>query len=194
MATPWRDDPALREKFREGHPDDIQVVVHEGGPRFTRARPELAWVRTTSAAGLAYRGELLDDPSRLATLARGDTILFLPARGADNPIRVSAQYLAERPLWDITPCSGCGLGELFDPPSALIRAAFPNAPAGHTMVRFSATCPRCGGTQHVLARANLPFDEALVTLVRGGRRRSRYTARDASAKRARRALGRHRRG
>jgi hypothetical protein len=50
-STPWRALPALAGKFHPEHPDDLPVIVHDGGPRITRARPEAVWVRVTGMTG-----------------------------------------------------------------------------------------------------------------------------------------------
>jgi len=60
----------------------------------------------------------------------------------------------ERPDWSITPCNRCGLSELFDAPSDLMRVVFPNLPAGENaqMQMFTAFCGACGGIQMVRSR------------------------------------------
>jgi hypothetical protein len=35
MDSRWRDDPLLKGRFHPDFPDDLQVVVHDGGPRLT---------------------------------------------------------------------------------------------------------------------------------------------------------------
>jgi hypothetical protein len=35
MKTPWRDYPPLIGKFHPEAPDDLQVLMHNGGYRFT---------------------------------------------------------------------------------------------------------------------------------------------------------------
>ena len=63
MGHPWRDDPLLTGRFHPNHPDDLQVIVHEGGPRLSTSPPELIWVRLDGvlAAGVdrVRRAELL---------------------------------------------------------------------------------------------------------------------------------------
>jgi len=75
----------------------------------------------------------------------------------EYPLRVTAQYLAERSQWHIQACSGCGLDELFDAPSLLIAKVFPNAPGELEM--FSALCGACGGAQVVQKLAAEPRPE-----------------------------------
>lgn len=153
--TAWRDDPRLSGRFHPQYPDDLQVIVHDGGPRTTSRRPELVWVRVVAARADAFVGQLLNAPHQLETAHLGDEIFFVPA-GNQHPIRVTAQYLAERPDWNIHPCQACGLSELFDPPSVLLRTVFSNAPPDAQMEMFSAICGACGGVQIVAARTASP--------------------------------------
>jgi hypothetical protein len=37
----WREHPKFKRRFLPDHPDDLQVLVHDGGPRITQKRPEL---------------------------------------------------------------------------------------------------------------------------------------------------------
>ncbi len=43
----WRNHPTLESRFHPEHPDDLEVLVHDGGPRMTDCRPELVWVTVT---------------------------------------------------------------------------------------------------------------------------------------------------
>src|SRR5262245_59420678 len=123
MSTPWRDDPRLAGRFHPDYPDDLQVLVHDGGPRFPPPPPELTWVRITGVddapptpAGVAYRGTLLNAPHNLTSIRAGDSLLFLCPPTAPHPLLTSARYLKQRPDWRIVPCDRCGLDELFDAP------------------------------------------------------------------------------
>jgi hypothetical protein len=157
MDAPWRHDPLLVGRFHPKHLDDLEVVVHDGGPRVSAIPPELMWVRLHAAvlipgsAWRAYRGLLLSEPHRLPNLNAGGEILVLPAKGSPHPIRTSARYLVERAEYDVVPCAKCGFSELFDPPSALIAKIFPNLPEGSLMERFATFCAICGGVQEVVA-------------------------------------------
>src|SRR5690242_6623830 len=67
MNALWRTDPLLAGRFHASYPDDLQVIVHDGGPRLSVIGPELMWVRLTDVAaegeGLrVYRGALLNRP------------------------------------------------------------------------------------------------------------------------------------
>lgn len=140
---PWRGDRALRGRFHPQFPDDLQVLIHDGDPRRTGARPELAWVRVHEAvAGRSgtYRGELRSAPRALATVRKGDSLGFLASPGGRYPLLVTAPYLAERAAWRITPCDGCGLGELFDPPSTALASATREADG-----RWRTACGACRG-------------------------------------------------
>lgn len=166
MTTPWRNDPLLSGKFHASYPDDIQVIVHAGGPRLSTIGPELMWVRLAAVAPQSrddrrvYLGGLLNRPHRLPDLNIGDILLVLPAAGSDHPIRTTEQYLEERLRYDVEPCDKCSLAELFDAPSALIAKVFPNIPPGAMMERFTSFCPRCGGVQQVVAKKQAPAGEA----------------------------------
>jgi hypothetical protein len=159
MEAPWRDDPLLAGRFHPKHPDDLEVVVHDGGPRLSAIPPELMWVRLHGVAfdgaqeRRVYRGALLNQPHRLPNLTLGEEILVLPAKGSPHPIRTSARYLEERSAYDVVPCTKCGFSELFDPPTALIAKIFPNLRDGLMMERFTTFCALCGGVQQVVARA-----------------------------------------
>ena len=59
---------------------------------------------------------------------------------------------------NIHPCNECGLSELFDAPSDLIRKVFPNLPEDGVMDKFTALCPKCGGWQVVSFRATMDQD------------------------------------
>ncbi|HEY1187878.1 MAG TPA: hypothetical protein VGE74_09485, partial [Gemmata sp.] len=153
----WQEHPKLQGRFHPEYPDDLQVLVHDGGPRLTRNAPELMWVRVTGCAGDAFTARLLNQPHHLASVKLGDEIRFVVPDGGEHPLRVTEKYLAERPDWGITPCNKCGLSELFDAPSDLIRVVFPNAPAdGAQMQAFTVFCGACGGVQ--LARSRRAED------------------------------------
>lgn len=152
MENGWRDDPRLQGRFHPECPDDLQVIVHDGGPRMTERRPELVWVRVTGSDGDAFTGRVLNQPEQLAGVAAGSTIRFLVPRGGEHPIQVGDRYLRERSGWNVHPCHQCGLTELFDAPSDLIRRTFPHLPAEATLDEFTAFCGVCGGIQVVERR------------------------------------------
>lgn len=144
-AHPWREHPRLKGRFRGQHPDDLQVIVHDGPPRNGQRRHEMVWVRVTGMEGSVLRGVVLDKPAQLLSVRQGGVVQFLPA-GA-HPVMVSAAYLRERGDWRIHPCKGCGFSELFEPPSHIARAALAETPAGQPTMVFAAACPLCGGAQ-----------------------------------------------
>jgi hypothetical protein len=82
MDTPWRNHPSLKGRFHPEAPDDIQVIVHNGGPRTTTVTPELIWV---SVSGIddqeVFRGKVLNEPHQVAGLAQGSEIAFLATNG-----------------------------------------------------------------------------------------------------------------
>jgi hypothetical protein len=155
----WRQHPKLEGRFHPESRDDLQVVVHDGGPRLTEHRPELVWVRVTGGEGDIFTGKVLNQPHHLRTVSQGDEIRFLAPAGGEHLLMVTRKYLAERPNWTIVPCNRCGLSELFDAPSDLLRVVFPNTPAGAEMMTFSAFCGACGGVLLVKSK-KYPENEA----------------------------------
>ena len=147
MAGAWRNHDKLRGRFHPEYPDDLEVLVHDGGPRTSTTTPELMWVRVTGASDDAFVGTVLNDPKQLRSVLAGDEVFFVVPAHFQYPVRVTSQYLAERRRWKIHACTGCGLDELFDPPSVLVATVFPNT-AGE-IDTFSAICGACGGAQVV---------------------------------------------
>lgn len=168
--APWHADPALSDRFHPDHPNDLQVVVHDGEPRRTGRAPEACWVQVTGVQGAlrvpralpeakpplrveqvsfterpVYVGTLLNDPTHLTTARKGEPVLFVTTPGIPHPVRVTAAYLGERSSWSFVPCDKCGADQTLDPPSIMAKTRFPNAPAGAVPVAFTAFCP-CGGT------------------------------------------------
>src|SRR5688572_12202994 len=128
MSGQWTNHPKLRGRLNQEHPDDIQVVVHDGGPRLSRVAPEVVWVRITDGEGDLFSGNVLNEPAELKSISAGSSIRFKVPASCEFPLMVTEEYLAERPDWIIQPCNRCGLTELFDAPSDLIRVAFPDGP------------------------------------------------------------------
>ena len=147
LKNPWRNDPRLLGRFHPEYPDDVQVIVHDGGPRTTDRRPEIVWVRVIGCDGEVFRGQVLNRPDQLEMVKQGDFIKFIVPESGAYPILVREQYLKERENWIIYPCNKCGLTELFEPPSELIKIVFPNIPEGPegSIVSFTAFCGACGG-------------------------------------------------
>jgi hypothetical protein len=154
VSSAWREHPKLKGRFLPEHPDDLQVIIHEGGPRITRNPPEGVWVTVSGVDGEVFRGRVLNQPHNLHSIRQGSEIKFIIADGAEFPVMVTDKYLRERGAWVIHPCSKCGLSELFDAPSDLIRVVFPNQPTDTQMSIFTAFCPMCGGVQGVEAKDN----------------------------------------
>ena len=150
VAYEWREHPKLRGRLQPQHPDDVQVLVHDGGPRLTDRRPEAVWVRVVACSeGDVFTGEVLNQPQQLTSVRQGDRVQFVVPDSGPLPLMVRPKYLAERGGWTIHPCNKCGLSELFDAPSDLIAATFPHAPPGQSMEMFTAFCGACGGVQVV---------------------------------------------
>lgn len=144
-----RTDTKLRGRFHSEYPDDVQVIVHDGGPRLTDRLPELVWVRITGCSANVFRGLVLNQPRQLLSVSPGAEISFVVPDSGEHPLMVSDKYLAERRNWVIQPCAKCGLSELFDAPSDLQKIVFPSMPPDATMKMFTAFCGLCGGVQVV---------------------------------------------
>jgi hypothetical protein len=149
MTTAWRQHPKLDGRFHVDHPDDVQVLVHDGGPRLTDRRPELVWVRVTACEGDVFTARVLNQPRQLNTVNEGTEVQFVAPASGEHLLQVREKYLQEREGWIIQPCNKCGLSELFDAPSDLIKRVFSSLPDGATMDAFSAFCGACGGVQLV---------------------------------------------
>lgn len=171
----WRSDPHLQGRFAPGFPDDVQVMVHDGEPRRVKRQVELCWVRLVAqepsprrlliqnkdatplspqqfdaaAQGRAlYRGRLLNTPTQLHDVKAGDELLLLSGAGVGHPVMVTPEYLQQRPLWGIQPCSTCGFSEALDPPLVLVKTRFPDLKPDEAMEHFTSFCPLgCGGMQ-----------------------------------------------
>jgi hypothetical protein len=154
MGSAWRQHPRLRGRFLPDHPDDMQVIVHDGGPRLSRNQAEAVWVTVTGMDGEVLHGRVLNRPHNLTSVRQGSEIRFVVADGAELPVMVTDKYLRERAAWVVHPCQTCGFSELFDAPSDLMRVVFPNLPPDALMNIFTALCPLCGGVQVVESHAN----------------------------------------
>lgn len=99
----WRRHPKLRGRFHPRAPDDLQVLVHDGGPRLSKHRPELVWVRVTGGEGDVFTGTVLNQPHQLVTVRQGSSIRFLVPERGEHPLLVTEKYLRERPDWEVPP-------------------------------------------------------------------------------------------
>lgn len=159
MSHQWRDHPKLIGRFHPDYPDDVQVMVHDGGPRLTTHHPEVVWVNITGCDGDIFRGIVLNQPHQLTSVTANAEILFIVPDSGEYPLLVTEKYLQERSEWIIHPCNQCGLSELLDAPSDLIRAVFPNQPTDAVMNAFTAFCGVCGGVQIVQNQSYHPDEE-----------------------------------
>jgi predicted nucleic-acid-binding Zn-ribbon protein len=100
-------------------------------------------------SGDVFCGRVLNQPEQLTSSAQGSQIHFIVPQNGKYPLSVTEKYLAQRSEWTIHPCNRCGMSELFDPPSELIRIVFPNLPEGTSLETFTAFCGACGGVQAV---------------------------------------------
>jgi hypothetical protein len=158
MPGPWNLHPKLQGRFHQQFPDDLQVVVHNGGPRVSQAPPEVVWVRVTDGEGNLFTGTLLNQPDDLTSLSAGASIRFMVPESGALPIMVTDKYLHERSDWTIHPCNKCGLSELFDAPSDLLRVVFPSDSQQMEEEMFSAICGLCGGMQLVQRSGTEPVE------------------------------------
>jgi len=164
----WHSHPKLKGRFRADHPNELLVIVHEGGPQLTQRRPEVVAVEVTGLDGDVFTGTILHQPLQLQTLRLGQRIRFVVPTAARFPVLVTEKYLRERSLWRILPCKKCGFPELFDPPSELMRSRLANSQIGGVRASFKTACPLCGGPQTVLAKVEHREPQATA-----GRKRSR---------------------
>jgi hypothetical protein len=147
MSYDWRYHPTLVGRFHPDCPDDIQAVVHDGGPRFTDRTPEIVWVRITGMSqqpfGPVFTARVLNQPHNLQTVAQDQTVQLLAPDEFTLLVMATDRYLADRAEWSISYCPSCGLSELFDAPSELQRKIFPQVPADAVMETFTTFCPAC---------------------------------------------------
>ncbi|PXX33704.1 hypothetical protein [Undibacterium pigrum] len=156
----WRNHPALQAKLHPQHPDDLQVIVHDGGPRLTERKPELVWVSINGMDKDIFSGTVLNAPTQLQSISQHQQIQFALA-GVEHPVLLTAKYLQEKAAWNIHACKQCGLSELFDAPSDLIKVIFPNIPADAQLEGFSSFCPLCHGVQLIESKVAPIEAEAL---------------------------------
>ena len=163
MSSPGNEHPKLRGRFHRESPDDLQVIIHDGGQRVTDRLPELVWVRLTGCQGEVFAGVVLNKPDHLQSVVRGSQILFIVPEGGPYPLQVTPQYLQERPHWRLlAPCGKCGLTELFCPPSELLAASFPSITVDQLNQGFTFTtrCCLCGdGIVVRIKRTNFPWSQ-----------------------------------
>jgi hypothetical protein len=145
MSLSWNEHAKLRGRlFHPEFPDDLQVIVHDGGPHTSDRRPELAWIRVTECQDEVFTGVVLSKPSQLQNATQGARIQFIVPDGGPHPLQVTPNYMQERPSWRLLmPCKKCGLTELFDPPSQLLAVSFPNVTVNELNRGFTFTT-RCG--------------------------------------------------
>ena len=163
MPSPWHEHPKLQGRLDADYPDDLQVIVHDGGPYTSNSGPELVWVRITGCQDEIFSGVVLNKPDQLQNISQGSEILFVVPEGGQYPLQVTPKYLQERPSWRLLmPCKKCGLTELFDPPSDLLATSFPNISADSLSQGFTFTtrCGSCGGGLVVrLKRTKWPWSQ-----------------------------------
>lgn len=159
MSHEWRQHPKLRQRFHPDAPDDLQVIVHDGGPRLSKNSPELVWVTVTGSAGSdLFTGRVLNQPKQLNSVSQGTVIKFVASAG-EHLVMVTEKYLAERERWNIHGCDKCGFNQLFDAPSDLMRVIFPDLSADASMEMFTSFCGICGGVQVIQDNSAPPIED-----------------------------------
>ena len=70
MTNSWRNHPHLQGRFHPQALDDLQVLVHDGGPRLTDRSPEEVWVTVTGCDGNVFTGRVVNQPHQLKSVAQ----------------------------------------------------------------------------------------------------------------------------
>jgi hypothetical protein len=150
----WRDDPNLTGRFHPEYPDDLQVIVHDGGPRISEVPPEVIWATIVGTGQGYYTAIAHNQPFRIKSISQGEEFKFVIPKNAKYPFLVTDKYLEEKTKWKIIACEKCGNDELFDAPSTLISRIFPDLPKDPNlqMQNFTSFCPMCGGVQIIVNR------------------------------------------
>ena len=178
----WRDHPSLQGRFHEEFPDDMQVYVHDGGPRLIGIPPEYIWVRVTGFEmrpfGDVFRGTVLNQPHHLKTVAQHQPIQFVVPDGFPYPVMVTEKYFGERELWQFSICPHCGMSEMLDAPSDFRQKVFPHAvkatEGGQVSgITFGMLCPACGGVMIAKQRES-PDDPYVFTMEKQGEPRTPF--------------------
>ena len=144
--------PRLQGHLSPERPDDLKVVVHDGGPRVDGGLPEAVWVNVTGCEGDVFTGRVLNEPQKLRSVQQGQQVRFVMTRGRGReiPLLVRDKYLRERSDWIIDECQQCGFPELFDAPSDLMRINLEGRlPPDALAKTFTTPCPLCGGSRSV---------------------------------------------
>ena len=139
--------PFLKGRGQANHPNDIKVLIHDGGPKITEKCPELAWVTITGLEDRWVLGRIITEPKNLNSVFKGAQIKLVAFSTEYPPVLVTDKYIAESAKWEITPCDSCGFTDLFDAPSDLIKASYPNIPEDTIVEIFTSFCGVCGGIQ-----------------------------------------------
>jgi hypothetical protein len=171
MNNKWREHPDLRGLFHPDYPDDLQVIVHDGGPRISSNQQEGIWVTVTGMNAKVLQGRVLNKPNKLRNIHQGSEIKFIivklrlaVAGRTTLPVMITDKYIQERTEWDVMPCSKCGFSDLFDAPSDLLRVNFPDqllmrekfpvTGEKTELFSFTSSCPLCrDGKQMVLEKS-----------------------------------------
>lgn len=91
----------------------------------------------------------------------GERFRFIVPEGSPFPILVTDQHMRERSEWTITPSIKCGMSELFNTPSALMRLCFPALAPDEKVEMFTAFCP-CAAGRRWCRRTSLRVEPSLL--------------------------------
>ena len=103
MSSDWREHPKLKGRFLQDYPDDLQVLIHDGGPRISRNPAEAVWVTVTGMAGEVFRGRVLNQPHNLRSVRE----LLNLAKEANIRLQLSHQIFVGRRTWRTTASRPC---------------------------------------------------------------------------------------
>jgi hypothetical protein len=83
MANEWRQHPLLKGRFLPDYPDDLQVIVHDGGPKITSNEPEIVWVTVTAMDGDVFHGRVFQRAGNRLGHRDGDGRRRVPRSSAE---------------------------------------------------------------------------------------------------------------
>ena len=155
MSKEWENCAALLGRTHPNYPDDLQVVVHQGGPRFSSLPPEYIWVKIIGYDQGIFKGTIRNKPHNLTDYKLGSEILFhIPSNKSCKPVMLTQEVVHESKQWTVVPCTK-GYNEiLFDPPSKFVEKIFPNLGADNGPEAFTYFCGICGGVMVVRAKGS----------------------------------------
>ncbi|MCC9607273.1 hypothetical protein LOC68_13625 [Blastopirellula sp. JC732] len=147
---PWLSHPIVRRQVPLYPKDQYEVLLHDGGPHPSKAKPEVRLVEFESMPEEnLFVGRVQDPVEHLKSVKQGDRISFIISSSTLCGVMISKQYWKERPDWTICRCEGCDFDELLAPPSQLMSEIYPDLPSGTAPASFTTACGVCGEKQLV---------------------------------------------